>query len=268
MTLPTKKDYDTFVDNLKSSFSRNFPEICFYLYGSYLEGRADYGRSDIDGGIILDENFITDKKRISKLAKILLNSMPKNKISFDLNLLDIGTCKDGRFLSYTDDFTDYFNQNGNIKVISGPDFVSEFKALNYKSGVLDRVAYNFIRRLRKNLLLSEIDIQNNPETFKENSKKSFTDLSALPKKLLWLLGQDINPIREKTYEKLTNIFEVKFPILEKSNNLLKKPQEFHELIENLPQALAHYKENLTCFEEILKTYVDRCPFTTAREAEC
>ncbi len=136
--------------------------------------------------------------------------------------------------------------------------------LDYKAGILECLAYNF-RKLRNNLLLSTEDIKNNPDTFKKNSRKSFEKLSSLPKKLLWLLEEGIIPIREQTYERIKELFKTEFPILERSNELLKTPEEFYKLTESNSQSLAFYKENLTCFEEILKTYVNKFPYPTKKE---
>ena len=262
--LPAKKNYDEFVNSLIESLSKNFPEICFYLYGSYIEDRLAVGRSDIDGGIILNEDFVTDKERVLSLSKILSDSIPKNKVDFHINLLDLGSSKDGRFLSYPKDYTDYFKEKCHIKILSGPNFIPNMNGLNYKAGVLESTAYNF-RKLRNNLLLAINDIENNPKTFIKNSRESFKKLSSLPKKLLWLLGEEIIPVREKAYARIKDMLETEFPILERSNDLLGKSEKFYKLTENTPQALTFYKENLTCFEKILKTYANRLPNPVNRE---
>ena len=95
-----------FAEELAAVISRDFPEVCLYVYGSFARGEHDSRkRSDIDGGFIFPGGVVLPQDRVLALGNALAEIHGRHKIKLQFNLLDATTGKDGRFLSYTDDYT-------------------------------------------------------------------------------------------------------------------------------------------------------------------
>lgn len=69
------------MEYLVEEISKKQPETCLYIYGSYARGDYNVGRSDIDGGIILDSDVITDKTKVMELAKIIKEGLEQNRVT-------------------------------------------------------------------------------------------------------------------------------------------------------------------------------------------
>jgi len=84
------------------------------LYGSYVRGDYVPGRSDIDAVLIFPEDVVTDKIAIGKISRLLYNILIETNVKFQVTPLDTTVMKDGRFNSFTDDFIEYFRDEGRI----------------------------------------------------------------------------------------------------------------------------------------------------------
>jgi len=272
MELPTKRDYDNFVREFSEELSKRHQDVCFYLYGSYPDGRANLGRSDIDGGLILNADFVTDKGQVRDLAEILKRYLINHKLIFEkrkktqFNLLDRGTDKDGRFLSYTSDFTDWIKNIG--KIISGPDYVREMKGLDFRTGPLHAAAFNF-RRIRNGLLYSSFNLSlDKGENFRESLEKSMEALASLPKKLILIQQGILYPSRPESKRKITEMLPtLDLSTLEKVDFLFNRPRQLYESISNTGVALQLYQKVLTAYEEMLKAYVEEFPEVSEKEVK-
>jgi hypothetical protein len=265
MKLPAKKNYSAFIREFSEELTEKHSDVCFYIYGSYTDKRADYGRSDIDGGLILNADFVTNKGQIMDLAKILKNQVIRYEVETQFNLIDRGSARDGRFLSYTKDYTDWIIKMR--EVICGPDYVDEMKGFDFKSGVLQAATFNF-RRIRNNLLESLIDLSKNPKKFNRELKKATEALVSLSRKIIYLedgeirgpRGECIRIIKER-YPKLD------LTTMEKINDLFRKPREFMGIIfgKNVDLQFSIYQQVLTAYEEMIKAYVKKFPDVSKKE---
>lgn len=256
MNLPTKEDYDNFVSSFSKKISEEFPDTCFYIYGSYSDGRCDFGRSDIDGGLILNTDFITDKLKITNIANILNDCLNKNPVKLQFNLLDRGSNKDGRFLSHTKDYVNWIKRKGEI--VCGPDYIKEMRGFDFKFGEVYAAAFNF-RRIRNGLLYS-INERANTRIFLDGLEKSLEGLVNLPKKLVNIKTKKLNPNREDTLKLLKEILpDIDCHFLEEVLKLFKTPERFYQRMSDWNKSLFLYKEALTSYESILKAYCSKFP---------
>jgi len=270
MKLPTRKDYDRFVKEFSSEVARKHPNVCFYVYGSYKDGRVDYGRSDIDGGLILNVDFVTDKHQIMDLAEILKECSGsslriRNKRVAQFNLLDRGNNRDGRFLSYTTDYTNWIKSNG--RIICGPDYVREINGLDFRAGVLHSAAFNF-REIRNSLFESLYNLsQNESGKFEEDLEKAMGCLLSLPKKLIFLREGKIYASRSDCIERLRKMFpDLDLSTSERVDILFKQPTQLDRFLRETGKGLVFFQEVLTAYEEMAKAYINKFPKVSDREA--
>lgn len=263
MRLLDKADYDNFMDKFSSSLSRNFPDVCFYIYGSYLEGTCDYGRSDIDGGLIVDSNFITDKTQVLGLARSFSEFCPR-ELELNFNLNDRGTNRDGRFLSYTTDYTNWLKKQG--KVVCGPDYVSEMNGLDFKSGNLNSAAFNF-RRTRNNFLESFYDLKNNPLKLGEKMDKSLQGLKSLPKKLIALRTGNVVNSFSRNLKDIENLLPgLDLSVFNWAGDLFKNSEQYGGFLNDSENIQSYYLPILNGIESMLFEYTKKFPEVSYLEA--
>jgi len=256
---PSKKEYDGFIEYLVEEISKKQPKTCFYIYGSYARGDYTIGRSDIDGGIILDSDVITNKTKVMELAKIIKESLEQNRITPQINLLDRKTNQDGRFMSYTSDYTNYFKEQA--KVLSGPNYIDEMHGLESKPSVLNRTAFNF-RKIRNGLLYSLDNLETDDKKFVEDFEKSLDAVAGLPKNLVMMVDGKLIPDKFKSVERIKEIFpDVDYGTLEYVTYLLKNPKEIDDLFNDSQEVLRVWQEALTSFEELVKAFIDKYPLS-------
>ncbi len=261
--IPTKENYDGFVMELVGGLGKKHPDICFYAYGSYIDGNCNYGRSDIDGGLILNSGIVTPKEEVLDLAADLASALGKNRVKTQFNLLDKGTCRDGRFLAYTKDYTDWIRRVG--KVLSGPNYLEDLNGLDFKSGVLHNAAFN-LRKARNNLLYSFDTINTDPNRFRERTEKVLETLAKLPKFLIWLRRGDIVVPRVRGREELRKMLgDVDLSFLEELEGLLTQPSKFYSELEDTDRALSLMVKGVDTMEQMVQAYVREFPKASARE---
>ena len=255
--LPVKKNYDGFVEEFSDMLGRKYPEICFFLYGSYTDDRLVSGRSDLDGSLILDAEFITPKHMVMDIAGILARCLSRNRIPIQFNLMDRATNRDGRFLSYTTDFTEWFKTSPII--MFGSDYLKEMHGLDFKSGALTTIAFN-LRGVRNRLLESLDDLAEKPERFKENFVKSLDKVSGLPKKLVYLQTGEVIAGKTESMREFKRIFtQFDSRILEKAISLLHNPRALFNYAEDTENALHLWQDALTAMETMVKMYAQKFP---------
>lgn len=256
---PSKEEYDGFIEHLVEEISKKQPKTCFYIYGSYARGDYTVGRSDIDGGIILDSDVITNKTKVMELAKIIKEGLEQNRITPQINLLDRKTNQDGRFMSYTSDYTNYFKEQA--KVLSGPNYIDEMHGLESKPSVLNRTAFNF-RKIRNGLLYSLDNLETDDKKFVEDFEKSLDVVAGLPKNLVMMVDGKLIPDKFKSVERIKEIFpDVDYGTLEYVIYLLKNPEEIDDLFNDSQEVLRVWQGALTSFEELVKAFIDKYPLS-------
>ena len=66
----TGDHYSAFAEEITAAMSRNFPDVCFYTYGSFARGQHDARKgSDIDGGFIFPSGVVMPQDRILDLGR-------------------------------------------------------------------------------------------------------------------------------------------------------------------------------------------------------
>ena len=266
MNFPKKEDYEKFIHGFSGSLPK---DSCFYLYGSFIRG-SDFtpGRSDLDGGIILDVDFITPFKTTLQIAKSLrhflfLSSPPNFELNPNFNLMTRGINREGRFLAYDDAYTDYLKENAQI--VTGPDFVSEMNGMNYKRECLRSAAYN-LRKVRNGLLTYFYDIERNPDKAKKTVLSSIGVLWSMPKKLLESLGKRLQFEQGAFIEPFMDIFpDYDFRDYDLASRLRKDPKEYFGVLEDRDNAFLYGIDFLNATEAMIKAYVERVPFPTKFE---
>lgn len=264
--LPSKDDYLHFMELFPQLLSKESPNTCFYIYGAYENGSCNYGRSDIDGGLILDSGLITPKDEILRISKSLLDALNGSRIPIEFNLLDRETCKDGRFLSYTTDYTKWIKESG--RIISGPDFLSEMNGLDFKSGVLSTAAMNFSGPygVRNALLHSLIDASEEDKSFMSKISKALEKAAKFPKKLIYLREGLIVPSRKEAKDRLENILgDIDLTELDKVNALLDNPLKLYSELSNRDKAINLLASSLNCLENMISSYIKHFPNFSPRE---
>jgi len=272
MNFPTKTDYELFVHELSGSIN---PKICFYLYGSFTRP-DDFvpGRSDLDGGFILDTEFVTPLEAVEPLSKGLaywLNvterrarlSHSEPGIRTNFNLMDRGINRDGRFLAYDNTYTDYLKTNA--RVVAGPNFVQEMNGLNYKRESLRSAAYN-LRKVRNGLLTYFSDLERNPDKARRGVQSSINVLWGMPKKLLETMGKELEFKEGAFFETFKAIFpDYNKDIYGRVIDLRSNPHRFFGVLDYTDEAFLLSLDCLNATERMIEGYTRRLPFATKFE---
>lgn len=262
--LPTRENYEGFLEEFTRRLSVNHLDSCFFLYGSITDGNCDYGRSDVDGCIILDSGVVTPKDKILSIAEILAEALKKNRVKTQLNLTDRQTNKDGRFFSYTTDYTDWFKDC--VDILWGPNYISEMKGLDFKSGCLSSAAFN-LRKARRSVLKYLDNLTTNPEEFRKSVIDSLELLAKFPKKLIWLQEPKVIASRYKAKKRLSEMLgtDLDLSILDEVNTLLGRPRELYKQVEDGDKALDLLVKSLEGLELMVQAYLKQFPEPSERE---
>ncbi|PIN94747.1 hypothetical protein COU53_02285, partial [Candidatus Pacearchaeota archaeon CG10_big_fil_rev_8_21_14_0_10_30_48] len=197
-----ENNYERFSEEFRKGLMADYSDVCFFIYGSFARGDHNYkSGSDIDGGLILDSGIITNKNKIISISRLIGLCLSNMEVPLQFNVLDRQTNLDGRFLSYTVDYTDWIKDEG--RVLSGPSLINEMNGIDYKSGVLNSIAFN-LRSVRKGLLESSYESY---DDLIEKTNKAIDKVVKTPKKLIWLTGNNRTiPNRYDALESLKEIF--------------------------------------------------------------
>jgi hypothetical protein len=264
--IPSREDYVAFMEEFTRKLSRELPTTCFYTYGSINNGDCNYGRSDIDGGLILDSGIITPKDKVLRLSKLFLTALNDKGIQTQFNLLDRKTCRDGRFLSYTEDYTAWLKDTA--KVCCGPNYLGEMVGRDFKSGVLHSAAFNFCGPggVRNVLLYSLIDANKDGDEFVEKASKALEKVAKFPKKLIWLREGEIVPSRTEARKRLEKLLgDIDLTPIDRINILLNNPQRLYDELANRDRAVDVLAESLESMEQMVDSYLRHFPNIGERE---
>src|SRR3989344_6615330 len=118
---PTAENYERFecklIERLKGLA---IDGLSLMIYGSYIRGDYNPGRSDIDAVMVFSGDVVIDKKQLSQVSKVLDDVLREDYIPFQVTVTDLRTMQDGRFNSYDPSFEQYFCDEG--KIVVGPDY--------------------------------------------------------------------------------------------------------------------------------------------------
>jgi len=248
---PLREDYQAFIEKFSKSIP---PEVCFYLYGSFLRDDFVSGRSDLDGGLVVDSNVVIPKDIYWGLSRNLATCLDEFLgVRANFNMGDRVTNEDGRFMSYTNDYTDFLKKEG--KIICGEDFIAEMNGLNYKYSDLQSVAFN-LRKIRNGFLTLLWRRSHDPRNAFESVSKTFNILSGTPKKLINIRERKLILQRESVLEVLLEMLPNFDPSIIKRVNLLRQDPGAYE---RATEDLGFYAEVVTSVEEMIREYLTEFP---------
>ncbi|MEK6847491.1 MAG: hypothetical protein AABY16_04980 [Nanoarchaeota archaeon] len=256
--------YSGFANDLAAVMSNDFPEVCFYVYGSFARGEHDARRgSDIDGGFIFPSGVIMPQDSVLDLGSVIRRVHGAHRVRLQLNLLDATTGKDGRFLSYSDDFVKDIVENG--KIVSGPDLRGGLKGLQYKHSSLNSAAFD-LRKVRNFLIFAEDNYRINREMFGNKAHSVASAAVKFPKKLLLLRRNELHTNADEARRELSNMLDMDVRDFEQLERFATISEE--DLQRNYKLGLAIYCGAASAVERAVQAYMAKFPECDEREARC
>ena len=255
---PTEENYRqferSFVDGLKNLA---IDRLSLMLYGSYVRGDFNPGRSDIDAVLIFPGDVVIDKERLASVSHLLSDSLQHDFVPFQVTVSDLQTMQDGRFNSYEPSFGQYFCKEG--KVVVGPDYREAFR---FEFPTFDgQVPIRFnLRKARMGLLFAEHDLHNDYQEFLRRLNRTLDAASRGSKQILYLMNGHLEGNRFSARHALPEIMpEVDFETLERIRTLYLNPSLLDKIYHSPPEALALMQSAVTLYESLIKGYLDRTP---------
>ena len=91
MKISPTEHYKEFMDIFTEGMKTQFPQHCFYTFGSFSSSTPDFnpGISDIDGGVIMESSIVTNKTEVRALADLFTKAMEGKYFPIQLNLGDL-----------------------------------------------------------------------------------------------------------------------------------------------------------------------------------
>ena len=265
--LPTKEVYVTFKKEFANKLAR-YPDVCFFTYGSADdEQRCDFGRSDVDGGLVIDSSIVTDKEKIKSLAHLLAQHLSHTNLRTQFNLIDTTSAADGRFLSYGITYTDFLKKKEIIH--TSANFLCTCNGVNYKSEELHTAAFNFCgpAGVRNTLLYSEHSFSDDKKAYAKSVLKSIEKAAKFPKKLVFLQTGELIVSRRESLTALENLL-----LIDKFSDdliffdyLLKNPQKLHTLTTQKEKSIDILTKALNAVEHMLEGYIKKFPVHSDNE---
>lgn len=255
---PTRENYDDFVSKLKEGLmGLNIKGLSLMVYGSYVRNDCDFGRSDIDGVLILSDNVVLNKANLASCSVVFSKALGGNNVPIQIGISDLTTMTDGRFNSYNQTFEDYFKQEGTI--LLGLDYRREFRFSMPTHPEQSPLTFN-LRKCRQGLLMSQRDLETDYESFLRKFNKSLDAISRGSKQILHMADGRLTHNRFSALERISQVFpDLDTRLLKELKNLYQHPEELDELYRDTDKTLDVWNRGLTFFEEMIKTYVERFP---------
>lgn len=256
--------YEGFATEVATAMSRDFPEVCFFVYGSFARREHDARKgSDIDGGFIFPGGVVLPQERILDLGRVLEDSHNRHRVKLQFNLLDAVTSYDGRFLSYPDDFTIDIASTG--RVLSGPDLRGSLNGLQYKHSSLNSAAFD-LRKVRNFLLFAPDHYRINRELFGRKAHSVVSTAVKFPKKVLLLRKNELVTNAGEARRSLGDLLGVGMQDFEQLERFATVSEE--ELERNYKLGIALYCGAANAVERVVQAYLDKFPERNEREARC
>src|SRR3989338_5127420 len=160
---PGREQYVDFERKLVHGLqSLNIEGLSLLIYGSYVRGDFNPGRSDIDGILVFPSDVVIPKKNLQRASIAIQEAQRGNHIPFQVTVTDLRTMQDGRFNSYGPSFQPYFAEE--IRILVGTDHTPTFR---YELPTVDEqtpLRFN-LRKTRTGLLFAAYDRETSYTTF-------------------------------------------------------------------------------------------------------
>lgn len=255
---PKKENYDSFLKRFVSGLEIfRQKEMSFMVYGSYVRGDADFGRSDIDALLVFPNDVIINKGVLRQVSRIYANAQEGNNIPFQINPSDLRTLEEGRFNSYDSNFEPYFMEEG--KIFYGPDFRKRIKFELPEMSDQNQLRFN-LRKVRAYLLFSEFDRRKNDAQFIERFNKILNAASRGSKQIMGLVDGKLRKNRFSRLEEISEVFpEVDVSVLKEIRTIYKNTRLLDEIYRNPEEVSRLSFSAVTFFEQMIKAYLDANP---------
>ena len=255
---PKAENYSSFLEKFVSGLEKiGNKELSFMIYGSYVRGESDFGRSDIDALLIFPNDVVTDKEEMSKISELVAFAQRKNKIPLELTPVDLRTMSDGRFNSYDPSFERYFVSEG--KILFGPDYKNNFRFELPKMPDQESVKTN-LWMSRRALIMSEWQRQLHYTKFLDGFDTTLRKASRASKQILGMMDGKLRLNRFSALEEIEKIFpQVDSSPLKKIRHLFKNLDELDKIYKHPDEVIEIWKSSVTFFEQIIKVYLDANP---------
>ena len=248
---PTAENYQDFLNKIVGGLG-SLSGLSLMLYGSFVREDYDLGRSDIDSVLTFPHDVVIPREFMHEASVIVHEALKGNNVPFQVSPVDIKTMKDGRFNSFTDDFYDYFNQEGIVVV--GPDYRREMVCLQYKRGEESVLSHN-LRKTRQGLLFSEHYRNEDYEKLLESFGATLRSASRGSKQLLFLADGELRLNRFSALKELPKHFpEVDVSPLEKIRYLFTNPEKLDDLFRSPDELMDVWYSAEAFFEEVIRSY--------------
>lgn len=255
---PTKEDYTAFLAKFVSAIeSLQNQGISFMVFGSYLRGDLDIGRSDIDATLIFPNEVVINKEELKKAGSLLAKILTEHPVKFQVTVTDNKTMQDPRFNSYNPTFEDYFRQEG--LVLAGPDYRPSFRYGIPVYSDQPNLVFN-LRKVRQGLLFSEHMQRTDYERFLEKFEASLDGISRGSKQVLGMIDGKVHANRFSALNRIKQEFpNVDTEALERIKFLYTHLTELDAIYHKPEEAVNLWSSGLTFFEELLCAYIQRFP---------
>lgn len=262
---PTPAERMTFVKRLTGNIRQAGIEgLSLVLYGSLARGDADPTSYDADTALIYTDRFVIPRKKIMPVQHAVADAMAGSNVELNLNVLDLGTMQDGRFLSFRKHYKDQLMRDG--VVLLGPDYRHGMNSLRVKYDTEDEICYA-LRKSREALFLAQAN-REVPPLIQEGFYKVLNTACNSGKRILDLLEVEF-------YGPKMNAFDTLKEHLPQANlDLvpdLRKLRSDKQTIEKIPNAPESMIELMFCsvdfIERIIEAYVNRYPDPWQRDTE-
>lgn len=254
---PKAEDYRSFEQKLVSGLTElGIDGLSLMLYGSYVRGDFDAGRSDIDAVMIFPDNVIIDKQNLHKASVALHQALKGNNVPFQATVSDAVTMKDGRFNSYDESFKKYFDEESRI---TGVDYRCQ---ITYELPTMsEQVPVRFnLRKTRAGLLFAEHDLHEDYEAFLTKFTKSLDAISRGSKQILYFVDGELRKNRFSAVEAIKQMFPDANPEpLLRIKRLYNSPNELDDLYKKPKDVLSLWNSSATFMEEMIKGYIETHP---------
>lgn len=255
---PTERNYRDFEEKLVRGLTDLSQEgLSLMIYGSFIRGDYNPGRSDIDAVMTFPDDVVIDKQNLGLVGKVLHQALKGNNIPFQVSVTDLSTMRDGRFNTYDESFDAYFDEEGEIVV--GPDYRPEFC---YELPTMNEqipVRFN-LRKSRTGLLFAEHDRQEDYENFLRRFTKTLDSVSRGSKQILYFSDGELRKNRFAAQRLVQEVFPaVDVEPLVRIKELYHDPAKLDSLYQQPEEVMKLWNSSVTFFEEMIMEYIKKHP---------
>jgi len=252
---PKERNYNDFVRNLISGLTELGQQgVSLMLYGSYVRGDTNIGRSDIDAILIFPDDVIIDKPRLNIASNALATALNGNNVPFQVTLADLTTMREGTFNPFEPNFKGYFKKEG--KIVLGPDYRNSFIYSLPIHSDQTNIRFN-LRKSRLGLLFFEHLKSKDYRELLNRFNKTLDAVSRASKQIPGMIDGELRASRFSALEVLPKLFpELDISSLYRIRSLYHNLEELDDLYRNQSELEKVWKESVTFFESLVKSYLE------------